>query len=90
MDADVLAPCHDWHQAISWTNDDFCQLDPKDQTSVKFESKYNEENIFQIIVCKMSAIFLRPKMCLHRPFAPWGQNGRLIGVMQGQWLGQVL
>ena len=34
----------------------FCQLDPKDQTSVKFDSKYNffHEYTFENVVCEMA------------------------------------
>ena len=36
---------------------DYCQLDPKEQTSVKFYSKYKTfiyENEFENIVCEVS------------------------------------
>ena len=40
----------------------YCQLDPKEQTSVKFEPKYEvfiHENTFEKIVCEMQAILSR-------------------------------
>ena len=41
-----------------------CQLDPQEQISVKFESKYEhsiEENAIEHVVCKMSAILSVPQ-----------------------------
>ena len=37
----------------------YCQLDPQEQTSVKFESHYKtsiHENAFENVVCEMAAI----------------------------------
>ena len=40
---------------------DYWQLDPWEEISLKFESKYKtiHENAFEIIVCDMAAIFSR-------------------------------
>ena len=41
----------------------FCQLDPQEQTTVKFESKCKkksiDENAFENVVCEMAAILSR-------------------------------
>ena len=41
----------------------YCRLDPQEQTSVKFYSKFkrfHEENTFEDVVQKMAAILSRP------------------------------
>ena len=40
----------------------YCQLNPQEQISVRFESEFsdfNQQNAFENIVCKMSAISIR-------------------------------
>ena len=44
----------------------YCQLDPYEQTSMKFQSKYmymffNDWNTFENVVCKILAILLKPQ-----------------------------
>ena len=38
----------------------YCELDRWEQTSVKFESKFMEENAYENVLCKMSAILSQP------------------------------
>ena len=72
------------------------QLDPWEQTLVKFESKYKSENSFQNVVCGMAAIFLssgrwlkvkrlnyqRPHMTSHDSFMTKGSASNIIAVQK--------
>ena len=54
----------DRHQAIIWTSARFCQLNPWEQTSVKFHRIlyiFIDENAFEIVVWKLAAILPRPQ-----------------------------
>ena len=62
---------------------DYCQLNPKEQVSIKFHLKlktFPRENAFVYAVCKMTAILSRPQ-CLNEWTAldcKWGSSMSLI------------
>ena len=52
------------HQAITWTNDDFYQLDNEEHISMAFYDKFSFCKIIsQDVFCKLSAIFSLSQMC---------------------------
>ena len=45
----------------------YYQLDPFEQTSVKFESQH-KENAFENVICKISAILFWVQLCQRQPW----------------------
>ena len=53
---------HVRHKAITWTTDDVLFIESSKQISLTINiKKVNQENTFENVVCKMTAIFFRPQ-----------------------------